>query len=735
MYSTLVILQVISLIMILVSAVYIFRVGTTYTQKLMLAFASANFLQNAGYLLELTAKTKDEAMTAIKVEYLGGSVVATFFMMFICSYCGRKRYKFFETFLLLCGVLAVIMVWTSSGHTQFYANVDFVTTGAFPHVYLTYGPAFYLYLVSCNIVPWFIAVVTLFKSATQEKSPKRKSKIKIIIGGASIEVTILILYVLKFFTAGYDPTPISMAFMFSALLIMVWNQKDFDLTRTATDTVLNSLGDAMITMDEKRRVLVYNEAARQMFPQIHIHQELTEVENFPSYILEGEEQKKFQIGKKHYEGHLHTLTDYENMVRGYTVLIVDVTSTYEYIEELNKMREYAEEANRAKSNFLANMSHEIRTPMNAVVGMSELIIEESRGRKIYDYACDIKSAALNLLSIINDILDLSKVEAGRMELQEENYSIQKLVQDTINLVRMAAEQKGLHIELKLSEDIPYLLYGDEGRIRQVLINIINNSIKFTKVGSVSIGVSGSYVTENDINLQFVIKDTGIGIKKEDLAVIFESFRQLDMNRNRKTEGTGLGLAITRQLVSLMQGDIQVESEYGKGTCFTITIRQKVADKRTIKEKPWMQHMEEEKKKPVFLSRDYRVLIVDDNKINRKVAAAMLKTYGFLIEEAGSGAEAVELVKRHEFDMIFMDHMMPEMDGIEAAGIIRSIYQEQNKEVIMIALTANALQGAREIYLQNGFEDFLSKPFERVQLQEVLERWVPQERREYTADGK
>lgn len=725
MFNILLTIQIISIVALVCSLVYIFRGGSTYIQRLMLSFCIAELVHNVGFLFELLAKTKEAAMVAIKVEYLGGAAVAIFFMMFIFNYCGKKEHKIFERILLLCAVAVIIMVWTGDWNTLYYRNVEYVNTGVFPHVQLTYGPGFYFYMLTCTTIPWAVSVWTLMQSIRREKSAKRARKLWIIIGGAGFSFSVLVLYLFKLFPEGYDPTPPAMAFMFTFLVFLVWNRKDFDLSRTATHTVLNSLGDCMITLDENYEVLMYNDVAKEMFPGLDFYVNIKEVENFPVHILETKEPESLRIGGKHYEGEVRTIADYEQIVRGYTIFIADVTDTYEYIRELNQMRKSAEEANQSKSNFLANMSHEIRTPMNAIIGMSDLLIEESQGRKIYDYACDIKTAALNLLDIINDILDLSKVEAGKMELVENEYLVTELVEDTVNLVKMAAEQKGVLFRVEVAKDMPGKLYGDKGRIRQILINLLSNAIKFTKEGYIRLAVSGNVMDTERMKLQFVVKDTGIGIKEEDLAVIFEAFRQLDMNRNRQSEGTGLGLAITKQLVTLMNGDIRVESEYGKGTTFTINIEQTIVDVQSIGEMP-VKQPEDEKKEQNFTASNYRVLIVDDNAMNRKVANAMLKFYGFKIAEASCGNAAIERVKRQEYDMILMDHMMPEMDGIEATQIIREECGENGKKAVIVALTANALQGAREMYLENGFDDFLSKPFDRSQLNALLDKWVPEE---------
>lgn len=735
MFEVLVGIQILAVLIIVVSIICMFRAGSTYTQKLMLAFLVATLAHNAGYLLELFSKTLNEAMLAIKIEYLGSSIVAILFMMFICEYCGEKTYIWFERVLLLCACMVILLVWTTPLHKLYYTEIDFVKDDVYSHVALSYGPGFYFFVLMCTIVPWLVVMLILFNVWKRKRYFRKSRKLRIIVFGATFAMLSLVLYLFGVFPEGYDPTPSALAFMFAILVMFVWNKNDFDLKRTATDTVLNSLKDAMITLDEECHVLMYNETAKQLFSNIEIRMPLDKINAFPistisNFSIEREKIEKFEIDDKYYEGHLRVLRDKENAIRGYSILIVDVTSTHEYIEKLNAMREEAEQANRAKSDFLANMSHEIRTPMNAIIGMSELVIEESRGRKLYDYACDIKTASLNLLTIINDILDLSKVESGKMELVKSEYYVQKMLQETINMIKMVAVKKGLEVKVNISEDLPCRLYGDQGRIRQVLINLLNNAIKFTHKGYVKLDVTGCYVDEENIELQVQVQDTGIGMKEEDLPHVFESFRQLDMDRNRKIEGTGLGLSITKQLVELMKGEISVKSVYGEGTCFTIQFKQRVIDKETIKQKPIKDEEEESKKIQMFTASNYRVLVVDDNKINRKVVIKMLKEYKFILDEAENGYDAIELVKQNKYDLIFMDHMMPELDGVETTHILREEYPERIDLTPIIALTANAFVGVKEEYLQNGFQDFLSKPFERWQIHRLLEKWVPNEKREY-----
>lgn len=729
MFDFLIGIHIVGMVLILYSLIVMFRGESTYAQKLLIYIMLANLVHNAGYLLELQATSLESAFMSVKFEYLGIAVFVIFFMMFIRHYCGFVENKLLERSMLICSLISVILVWTTPAHSLYYKNVEFVEEGLYPHLILTYGPFFYVQAAVAIVLPWIIIMYSLITSVKKEPQAKKRRNLIYVIFGTAFELIVFFIYGMGFF-GGYDPTAVSMAFMLSFMVTTIWNRKDYDLTRAAANTVLNTLEEAVVTVDEYMKVLTYNQSAKEMFSTLEIRGNIKDVEHFPQDMIGAGDKTEFVLNGKRYEGHLNELKDVDRDIRGYTFLFADVTNTYEYIANIKEMRERAEVANRAKSDFLANMSHEIRTPMNAVVGLSELIIEESRGRKMYDYACNIKSAALNLLSIINDVLDLSKVEAGKMQLVNDDYHLQVLVQDTVNLIEVAAAQKGLKLKVELDENLPSQLHGDEGRIRQVLVNLLNNAIKFTRKGYVKFRISGECTEPDVLDLCFEVEDTGIGIKEEDMENIFAVFQQLDMNKNRKTEGSGLGLAITKQIVQLMDGAIDVSSEYGVGTTFVVKLKQKVVSEKTIQEQPVTREDLQVTSRKRFTCKDYRVLVVDDNVINRRVAIKMLDDYQLQLDDVDSGQSAIELVKQKQYDMILMDHMMPEMDGVEATRIIRTECGENGARVVIIALTANVIEGAKEMFLNNGFQDFLAKPYERLQLHELMNTWVPEEQKQY-----
>lgn len=395
----------------------------------------------------------------------------------------------------------------------------------------------------------------------------------------------------------------------------------------------------------------------------------------------------------------------------------------------------AKEANRAKSQFLANMSHEIRTPLNAILGFDELILREANNAAIEEYAASIQNAGVSLLDIINTILDLSKIESGKMEIQEAEYSTVQLLDNVVSMVSALAMKKGLEIKLDIDEKLPEELIGDDVRIRQVLINIMTNAVKYTKKGSVTFTVKVIEQLENEgaCRILFSVKDTGIGIREEDRGRLFEKFERLDFEQNKHTEGTGLGMSIVVKLLDAMGSKIELESVYGKGSNFYFVLKQKVANGHYLgtyqKETPARDEFSEDGEH--FIAPDAKILVVDDVRLNLQVACGLLARMKMQVDTAESGAQAIEMASSCHYDVILMDHMMPEMDGITAAKKIRELAvitgDDYYREVPILALTANAISGMREQFLEEGLQDFISKPVEGKVLEEVLMKWIPVEK--------
>ncbi len=433
------------------------------------------------------------------------------------------------------------------------------------------------------------------------------------------------------------------------------------------------------------------------------------------------------------------LEDADPMLLGLAILLTLAIS--QQMHDLRRSREERQremEMSQAKTRFLASMSHEIRTPINAVLGMDEMILRECQDKQILEYANDIDSAGHQLLSLVNDILDFSKIESGKMELHPVEYELFSVMNDCYNMIFMRAKRKELEFLVENDPNIPAFLYGDEVRIRQIIMNLLTNAVKYTKDGTVKLILGYERIDVDNIRLVISVKDTGIGISEENQKYLFDSFRRIEEKANRNIEGTGLGLSITKKFTEMMGGTIGAESVPYEGSTFTVVIPQKVADTGTIGHFDERLNRRKEgigkdegkgakDKKDSFKAPRARILVVDDVKMNLNVVRLLLKGTEAQIDLAASGEECLKYTLLKRYDVILMDHMMPIMDGIEALHKIREQADGLNTGTPVVALTANALVGAQEMYLEEGFVSYLSKPVKSTDLEECLLKFLPEEK--------
>lgn len=399
------------------------------------------------------------------------------------------------------------------------------------------------------------------------------------------------------------------------------------------------------------------------------------------------------------------------------------------VELLEKETKRADVANKAKTDFLAKISHEIRTPINAVLGMNEVILRETTESHIREYAKDVEGAANSLLSIINDILDITKIEVGKITIIPVEYDFSSIVHDVTNMISFKAQAKSLNFNVCIDENIPNRLLGDDIRIRQILVNILNNAVKYTHEGSVTLDIRLLPCEEPGLALiSFAVKDTGIGIKEEDIPKLYVPFERIEEKRNRSIEGTGLGMNITMQLLSFMESSLKVESVYGEGSVFSFVLKQKIIDEAPIGnlEKRIQERAKDTAYKKTFIAPEAAVLVVDDNATNLKVMANLLKVTKMRVDAADGGYTCLEMVQKRHYDLIFLDHMMPDLDGIETLHQMKQLSDSMCKETPVVALTANAVTGAKEMYLEHGFHAFLAKPIVPDKLEQMIMEMLPKE---------
>jgi signal transduction histidine kinase/CheY-like chemotaxis protein/HPt (histidine-containing phosphotransfer) domain-containing protein len=436
----------------------------------------------------------------------------------------------------------------------------------------------------------------------------------------------------------------------------------------------------------------------------------------------------------------------QNLSRSYLISKEKLLATLEEekIREISKTKEEAEAANRAKSSFLAMMSHEIRTPLNAIIGFAEILLQRRLSKDIRREVEKIRSSGSMLMGLVNNILDISKIEAGNMELTPVPYMVPALINDVLQLNLVRIGSKPISLELKMDETLPVSLEGDELRVKQILNNILSNAVKYTREGKVILQVAWEPEGENTAILTFSVKDTGKGIREEDMEGLFSPYKQFDLPANHDIEGTGLGLSITQNMAKMMDGTIKVESVYGMGSTFTAVIKQKILDcrpcgKETVEDLACFRFREGSRKKARRRNtmENARILVVDDVNFNLEVIGGLFRPYGLAMDGVNSGQEALDLIRQENprYDLVFMDQMMPGMDGIETTRQIRKLDSEYARTVPIVALTANVMAGNMDVFYSGGINDFLSKPVEVERLDAILKKWIPKEKQKTHPPGR
>ena len=798
-------------------------------------------IMNGAYYLMLRTNNPSEATMALKMEYLGNFLFYYFFIKFILSYMQidvrHKAIGVFTKIWLAFEAIALIVMWDDKRREMAFGEMDFGEDARFGYHFLNrQGSVVYAirYGGLAVILASLIVYMIVRRVQLRKQGGTEKHNLSHLIVAKFVVIIPLVLELL--FNFNFEVVPLFSAIAVLLIILSVVEGDIFNILDIGRGWMVENFDALFLVADKSYAYLDSNKYARENFEElsgIHKGEKLSKrLER-----LFTSEDEEIVIEDRHYKKYIRDL-NVKNRIRGHAMILVDLTESYNMMEQLKEAKLHAEEANESKSHFLSNMSHEIRTPMNAIVGMTEILLRSDLSEQDRGYLMNIKNSGASLLTIINDILDFSKIESGKLEIIEEEYEPMSMLSDLSMIFLNRIADKPIELMFDIDKELPNRLYGDSLRIRQVIINIANNAIKFTEAGYVRLTIKLTQMEEPDmVDMAVSVQDSGQGIKPEDLKKLFGSFQQVDTKKNRNKEGTGLGLAISKQLVENMGGQIGVQSEYGKGSEFYFHIPQKVVGKQiaaVIKEEAIVHepmvvsgHMGDKRiltqlknmaesyglryvdcyeardrgdkvdfffvdesvyqelkdgiekyfvsngtelcvlqnpmrenvwngqvkvvNKPLytlnfcqvinhettasfaetdnvmnFVAPQAQILIVDDNEMNLKVAKGLLQPLRMNIDTASSGKLAIEMVQEKKYHIVFMDHMMPVMDGVETTQNIRKLPDTYLQTMPIIALTANAVMGARETFKEAGMNDFVAKPIELKDICSKIRAWLPNE---------
>ena len=731
MYQVLLVIQYFSIFVLMVEAGYILGKIKTKLHAYLFFNCVATLINNLGYLLEMLAKSEEQYLTALQMSYLGRVWIPYSLFIFMILLCKVNVNRKILMGLGVFHAATFFVVLTCQYQNWYYSSMTYVKEGMFPYIETKDGPWHHVY----SFILLFYIVFGLYKliqAVRKEQYELERKRLTYMVIAIAVESASFVINMTGII-GNYDITVLGYSIGAVFMYIAIFKYGLLDTLQLVKDYVIDGVSELILAINNQGELEYYNQTAKQAFPDIE--KRFASASTIEQFQQATKEHKPLYIKDKIYSVEVKELRQ-NDCSRGNVYVLVDETEQFRYMKELEEQKEIAEAANASKSRFLSVVSHEIRTPMNAVVGMTELLLREpeSLNSKQEKYLKNIKNSGAALVMIVNDILDQSKIEAGKMELVEDVYELRPMAEDVRMIIENRIGEKPIDLIYEIDEKVPRYLMGDSLRIRQILINLMNNAVKFTEEGYVKLTVTCEKEDENRGLFRFSIKDSGLGIKPEDLSKLGQAFTQVDTKKNHQKEGTGLGLSISRDFISMMGGKLSVESEYGHGSEFYFSIWQGIAEQMNVAKDAGIckQAWQEEEQ---FVAPKAKVLIVDDTKLNLMITKELLQPLRMDIDLANSGEKAIDKMKENRYDIVFMDYMMPYMDGIETTCKIRALHQEYKdneemmhylKNVPIIALSGDDSEDTMEKFKNAGMDDFVGKPVELKQLKKCLIRWLPKD---------